>query len=68
MDTSLLNESRLSRSDTNWADTDAQEGYRCLEKRRREYSLHKLGSELVLAMEFDEARRYVATGEMPEGK
>ena len=37
-------------------------------KGKGEYSLHKLDSELVLAMEFDKARRYVATGEMPAGK
>ena len=37
-------------------------------KGKGEYSLHKLDSELVLAMEFDTARRYVATGEMPAGK
>ena len=37
-------------------------------KGKVEYSLHKLDSELVLAMEFDEARRYVATGEIPAGK
>ena len=33
-----------------------------------EHSLHKLDSELVLAMEFDEARHYVATGEIPADK
>ena len=37
-------------------------------KGKGEYSLHKLDSELVLAMEFDKARRYVATGETPAGK
>ena len=34
-------------------------------KGKGEYSLHKLDSELVLAMVFDEARHYLATGEMP---
>ena len=37
-------------------------------KGKVEYNLHKLDSELVLAMEFDEARRYVATEEIQEGK
>ena len=37
-------------------------------KGKGEHSLHKLDSELVLAMEFDEARHYVATGEMPADK
>ena len=37
-------------------------------KGKGEYSLHKLDSELVLAMGFDEARHYVATGEMPADK
>ena len=37
-------------------------------KGKGEYSLHKLDRELVLAMEFDEARHYVATGEMPADK
>ena len=37
-------------------------------KGKGEHSLHKLDSELVLAMEFDEARHYVATGEIPTNK
>ena len=37
-------------------------------KGKGEYSLHKLDRESVLAMEFDEARHYVATGEMPADK
>ena len=37
-------------------------------KGKGEYSLHKLDSELVLAMEFDEARHYVVTGEIPADK
>ena len=37
-------------------------------KGKGEYRLHKLGSELVLAMEFDEARHYVTTGEIPADK
>ncbi len=44
---------------------------RVLEAWRKEkgaYSLHTLNNELVLAMEFDEARHYVATGEIPADK
>ena len=37
-------------------------------KGKGEYSLHKLDSELILAMEFDEAGHYVATGEIPVDK
>ena len=34
-------------------------------KGKEEYSLHKLDSELVLAMDFDEAKHYDAAGEIP---
>ena len=37
-------------------------------KEKGEYSLHTLDSELVLAMEFDEEKHYVATGEIPADK
>ncbi len=37
-------------------------------KGKGEYRLHKLGSELILAMEFEEARHYVTTGEIPADK
>ena len=37
-------------------------------KGKEEYSLHKLDSALVLAMEFNKARHYVATGEIPADK
>ena len=38
---------------------------RAWRKGKEEHSLHKLDSELVLGMEFDQAKRYVATGEIP---
>ena len=37
-------------------------------KGKGEHSLHKLDSEVVLAMEFAEARHYVAPGEIPVDK
>ena len=37
-------------------------------KGKGEYSLHTLDSELVLVMEFDEARHYLPTGEIPADK